>query len=108
MGSPEQMKAFLKRHFNCNLLSGEKEAILNDFPKLNCMAMEVSRLDDEVRKQLRHRGKDPQFGAEKTRSTTEMVVDKAQIALFVQRAPVLLGSSYIKLHLLGKEKDSMD
>ena len=61
MGPPEQMRIFLKRHFNCNL-----KAILQDFPKPNCPAMEMPRLDDDVKKQVRSKGKDPQFGAEKT------------------------------------------
>ena len=110
------MKTFLEKHFNHNLSGGKREAILNDFPKPNCMAMEVSRFNKEVRKQLKHRGKDPPFRVEKTWSmfkiqeqllevggpltclwadmvNPETIVDKAQIALLIQRALVLLGSA---------------
>ena len=59
---PEQMNAFLEWHFNCGLSPAERDAILGDFPKPNCPALEVPRLDDEVRSQLKSRGKDPQFG----------------------------------------------
>lgn len=63
---PEQMGTFLEKHFNHSLSAEEREAILQDFPKLNCPAMEVPSLDDDVKTQLRSKGKDPQFGAEKT------------------------------------------
>lgn len=56
---PEQMKAFLEKHFNHNLCDSEREVILNDFPKPNCVAMEVPRLDEEVSKQLRCHDKTP-------------------------------------------------
>ena len=49
-----------------DLSDEERVVILKDFPKPNCPAMEVPRLDDDVRKQLKCRGKDPQFGVEKT------------------------------------------
>ena len=111
---PEQMNAFLEWHFNCGLSPAERDAILGDFPKPNCPALEVPRLDDEVRSQLKSRGEDPQFGQEKKlfniqgellnvggpltclwadMINPEVVADKEQIALLVQRALVLLGSA---------------
>ena len=44
----------------------EVEAILEDYPMPNCPALMVPRLDEEVKKQLRSKGKDPHFGQEKT------------------------------------------
>ena len=44
----------------------EREAITQDYLKPNCPALEVPRLDEEVRQQLKQKGKDPQFGIERT------------------------------------------
>ena len=48
-----------------SLKAEEAEAILEDYPMPNCPAIEVPRLDDEVRKRLKSKGKDPHFGQEK-------------------------------------------
>ena len=63
---PEQMSSYLEKHFNKNLRKEEAEAILEDYPMPNCPAMDVPRLDEEVRKQLRSKCKDLHFGQEKT------------------------------------------
>ena len=44
----------------------EREAILTDFSKPQCDGLQVPKLDPEVREQLSKKGKDPQFGLEKT------------------------------------------
>jgi len=61
----ELMSNYLERHFNHQLLPAEREAIMDDYPKPNCSAMEVPRLDEEVKKQLKSKGKGPFFGQEK-------------------------------------------
>ena len=111
---PKQMSAYLEKHFNKSLKAEEAEVILEDYPMPNCPAVEVPRLDDEVRKQLKSKGKDPHFGQEKklfgiqgellkvggplTCLWADMInpdvePDKEKIALLVQRALVLLGSA---------------
>ena len=111
---PKQMSAYLEKHFNKNLKGEEVEAILEDYPMPNCPAIEVPRLDEEVKKQLRSKGRDPHFGQEKTlfgiqgellkvggpltclwadMINPDVEPDKEKIALLVQRALVLLGSA---------------
>ena len=111
---PMQMSAYLEKHFNRSLKEDEVDAILADYPMPNCPAIEVPRLDEEVGKQIRSKGKDPHFGQEKTlfniqeeflkvggpltclwadMINPEVTADKEKIALLVQRALVLLGSA---------------
>ena len=40
---PTQMSAFLERHFNRELDDKSREAILEDYPKPNCPALELMR-----------------------------------------------------------------
>ena len=63
---PPAMAGFLERHFNRTLEESEREAILKDFPKPNCKATVTPRLDDQVKEQLKRKGRDPNFGAEKS------------------------------------------
>ena len=60
------MSNYLESHFNCQPSPGKWKAILNDCPKPNCPALEVPRLDEEVKKQMKSKGKNPDFGQEKT------------------------------------------
>ena len=111
---PEQMSSYLDKHFNKNLRGEEAEEILEDYPMPNFPAMDVPRLDEELKKQLRSKGKDPHFGQEKTlfniqeellkvggpltclwadMINLEVEADKEKIVLLVQRALVLLGSA---------------
>ena len=60
------ISSFLEKHFNCALTEEEREAIMKDFPKPACSVMWVPKLDEEVREQLKLRGKDPHFGSEKS------------------------------------------
>ena len=111
---PSAMASFLQKHFNISLEEGEKEAILKDFPKPSCKALKTPRLDEQVREQLKRKGKDPHFGPEKTLfKVQEQVLDvtgpltclwadllnkKAKVSsedvlLLIQRALVLLGSA---------------
>ena len=62
---PKSMASYLEKHFNKPLARAERMAILKDFPKPSCPALEVPKLDDQVRDHLKGRGKDPHFGAEK-------------------------------------------
>lgn len=112
--TPKQMGDFLRKHFNRSLSEAEKEAILKDFPKPDCGALAVPKLDDQVKEQLRSRGKDPHFGSEKSLYklqesvldvaapltclwadllNKEAKVSKEDTLLLVQRALVLLGSA---------------
>lgn len=63
---PDTMASFLEEYFNQCLEAKEQEAILNDCPKPQCDVLQVPKLDPEVREQLSKKGKDPQFGSEKT------------------------------------------
>jgi len=64
--SPGQMYQFLEKYFNSNLEDNEHEAITQDYPKPNCPALEVPRLDEELKQQIRWKGQDPHFGSEHT------------------------------------------
>ena len=55
---PDQIFAFLTKNF-------KKEAMFQEYPKPNCPAMEVPRLDNNVKEQLKPKGMDPKSGAEK-------------------------------------------
>ena len=111
---PMAMTSFLERHFNRSLEEGEREAILKDFPKPTCKALQAPKLDEQVKQQLKRKGKDPHFGAEKTLfKVQEQVLEvtgpltclwadllnkKAKVTsedtlLLIQRALVLLGSA---------------
>lgn len=60
------MVSFLERHFNRTLEESEREAILKDFPKPHCKAIVAPRLDEQVKEQLKRKGRDPSYGAEKS------------------------------------------
>ena len=57
---------FLEKYFNRDLEEGEREVILKDFPKPHCKVIVAPRLDDRVKKQLKKKGRDPNYGAEKS------------------------------------------
>ena len=63
---PKSMVSFLEKHFNRSLSDSEREAIMKDFPKPNCEALTVPKLDQEVKEQLKRKGKDPFLGGEKS------------------------------------------
>ena len=44
---PRSMVSFLERQFNRSLSDLEREAIMKDFPKPNCEALTVPKLDQE-------------------------------------------------------------
>ena len=113
VGPPDLILAFLTKNFNRVLSDEDKEAILQEYPKPNCSAMEVPCLDDNVKEQLKRKGMDPKFGAEKNMFWTqeqsleiggpltcllanlvnpEVEVDREAIIQVVQRALVLLES----------------
>ena len=103
--------SFLERHFNRSLSEEEKKKILGDFPKPACDAVQVPRMDDQLKEHLKNKGKDPHFGSEKT--LYKLLLDVAGpltclwgdlrnkdakvsvegILLLVQRALVLLGNA---------------
>ena len=110
---PRVMESFLDKHFNRCLSDEERKAIRKDFPKPDCPVMSVPKLDEDVKEQLKKRGKDPHFGAEKTLyKVQEQVLDVAgpltclwsdllnkeakvttgDTLMLVQRSLVLLGS----------------
>ena len=59
------MAAFLDKHFNRSLSEEEREAIMQDFPKPNCDVLVTPPIDKEVKEQLKGKGKDAHWGAEK-------------------------------------------
>ena len=111
---PDQMYQFLEKYFNSNLEDNEREAITQDYPKPNCPALEVPRLDEEIKQQIRQKGQDPHFGSEHTMFNLQEQLlevvgpltciwvhpldpdeepDRDQLKLVIQRALVLLGSA---------------
>ena len=94
---------------------------MKDFPKPACEAMAAPKLDDEVKDQLKKKGKDPHFGAEKSLyKIQEQLLDvagpltclwadllnkQAEVSpediLLIQRALVLLGSAS---HSISQER----
>ena len=110
---PKAMETFLDKHFNRSLSDSERKAIMKDFPKPSSKALEVPRLDEQVKDHLKGKGKDPHFGSEKTLFklqeslldvagpltclwgdllNKEATTSKEDILLLVQRTLVLLGS----------------
>lgn len=110
---PQAMLSFLEKHFNQSLEDVEREAILKDFPKPLCKALLAPRLDDQVKEQLKRKGRDPSFGGEKSLfRIQDQLLDVAgpltclwadllnkdagvtpeDMLLLVQRALVLVGS----------------
>ena len=108
------MEKFLERHFNRSLTSDEKEAITKDFPRPNCKSLLTPKLDEQVKDQLKRKGKDPHFGAEKSLFKVQehllevagpltclwsdllnqnTKVNPEDTLLLLQRALVLLGSA---------------
>jgi len=57
------MYILLEKYFNRNLDVQERT---QDYPKPNCPALEVPKLNDDVKQQLKQKDKDPYFGAEWT------------------------------------------
>lgn len=111
---PKPMTSFLEKHFNRSLSDAEREAIMKDFPKPNCPVMSAPKLDEQVKDQLKRKGKDPHFGAEKSLYkiqdqlldvagplaclwadllNKEAKVSREDTLLLLQRALVLLGST---------------
>lgn len=60
------MTSVLEKHFNRSLSYDEREAIMKDFLRPNCDALTTPKIDDDLKEQLKSRGKDPYFGAEKS------------------------------------------
>ena len=60
------MTEFLHKHFNSTLSAAEREAILKEFLKPNCEVVMVPKLHEQVKEQLKTKGKDPHFGSFKT------------------------------------------
>ena len=119
---PRSMVSFLEKHFNRSLSDSEREAIMKDFPKPNCEALTVPKLDQEVKEQLKRKGKDPFFGGEKSLCkiqeqlldatgpltclwsdllNKEAKVSSEDILLLIQRALVLPGSAS---HTVSQER----
>ncbi len=96
------------------LSSEEREAIMKDFPRPNCDALVIPKIDEEVKEQLKQKGKDAHFGAEKSlyRIQDQLLdiagpltclwadllnkdasVSREDTLMLVQRALVLVGST---------------
>ena len=65
---PAPMLRFLEKQFNPaeSLTPAERKKILDDFPMPDCDAIQVPKLDSEVKDQLRKKGRNPQFGMERS------------------------------------------
>ena len=111
--APQVMTTFLEKHFNRSLSPEEREAIVKDFPRPNCDAMVTPKMDEEVKEQLKQKGKDAHFGSEKTLYriqeqlldtagpltclwadllNKDATVSREDMVMLVQRALVLFGS----------------
>ena len=64
--APASITSFLDKHFNRSLSEDEKSAIMKDFPKPNSKVLSAPKLDEQVKDQLKKKGKDPYFGSEKS------------------------------------------
>lgn len=109
------MLKFLEKYFNQSSTEEEQKAILADFPIPEYDTLQASKLDLEMKDQLRKKGRNPQFGVERslyrvqeqllevTGPLTCLWADllhsdtmptKEQTILLLQRALVLVGSTY--------------
>jgi len=110
----EVIDTFLKKHFNRSVLPEERDAIMGDFPKPTCQVLQVPKLDNEMKKQIKKAGKDPHYGVERSMyrlqdqlldmadpltclwadlTSKDVQVKPQEIILLVQRVLVLLGSA---------------
>ena len=62
---PPSVVNYLSKHFNKSLSEEDRKAILDDYLVPDCVAVKPPKLDAEVMEQLKSKGKDPQFGAER-------------------------------------------
>ena len=111
---PSTVIKYLDKHFNKTLSETNRQAILSEYPVPDCAAVKAPKLDTEVTEQLKSKGKDPRFGAERnlykiqeqllevTGPLTSLWADlmrpdvdltKEQIVHQLQRALVLVGST---------------
>ena len=51
----QAMLSFLEKHFNRCLTDDERASILSNFPKLSTPVLQVPRLDDDIKEQLKRR-----------------------------------------------------
>ena len=107
---PKAIRSFLEKHINKTLSDDEGEAIMKDFPKPSVDAVVTPKFAE----QLKNKGKNPHFGAEKALYTMhkqlldvpgpltclwvdllnkEANASLEDILLLVQRALVVLGSA---------------
>ena len=114
------MSEFLEKHFTRFPKPEEREAMLKDFPKPSSQALQVLKLDDQVKDHLKKKGINPHFGAEKSLYPiqsqvldmaspltclwsdlldTEVTIKREQIILLVQCALILLDSLSISITL---------
>lgn len=63
---PQSILGFLEKYFNRALTEEERDAIKKDFPRPNSEAVVTPKLGGEVKDQLKSKGKDPHYGAEKS------------------------------------------
>jgi len=72
---------------NKNLREEEIEAILDDHPMPNCLAMKVLRIDEQVKKQLKSKGKRLPHAGETLFNTQEKLLKiKGPLNLFAYSA----------------------
>lgn len=120
--APSSMLSFLEKHFNKALSEEERKAILKSFPKPSGDALEVPKLDLQLKEHLKAKGKDPHYGSEKTLYRLQELLLEASgslacmwsqlldkeappsgedILLLLQRALVLLGNAS---HAISQER----
>ena len=110
----EDINAYLQKHFNHTIRPEEWDNVMKDFPKPSCPALQVPKLDNDMKKQIKKAGKDPHFGAERSLyNLQKLILDLAgpltclwsdlrdtsaeikpqEIIWLVQRILVLVGST---------------
>jgi len=62
---PSSVVKYLDKYFNKTLTDADRQAILTDNPIPDCSTVKVPTLNPEVIEQLKSKGKDPRFGAER-------------------------------------------
>jgi len=103
---PTSVATFLERQFNRCLDNDKKDAIMSDFPKPDCSALQAPKLDDLLKEQLKTKGRTHSLVLTSWRivrsgRTTywhdllnpEAEISAKEVLTLIQRALVLLGST---------------
>ena len=85
----EVIDTFLVKHFNRSVITDEREAIMKDFPKPSCQAVQAPKLDNDMKRQIKKAGKNPHYGAERSLyRLQDQLLDKARPLLVYGQDPL--------------------